>query len=57
MLIKSTLGSIYISCFDFYISDTFGEGYESIKVLSENNPGKILENTLLAISKIIAGFF
>jgi hypothetical protein len=25
--------------------------------LSENNPGKILENTLLAISKIIAGFF
>jgi hypothetical protein len=24
--------------------------------LSENNPGKILENTLLAISKI-AGFF
>jgi CIC family chloride channel protein len=45
-----------ISCFDFYISDTFGEGYESIKVLSENNPGKILENTLLAIS-IIAGFF
>jgi CIC family chloride channel protein len=41
---------IYISCFNFYISDTFGEGYESIKVLS-NNPGKILENTLLAISK------
>jgi hypothetical protein len=50
MLIKAPL-SIYISCFDFYISDTFGEGYESIKVLSENNPGKILENTLLAISK------
>jgi CIC family chloride channel protein len=23
----------------------------NIKVLSENNPGKILENTLLAISK------
>jgi CIC family chloride channel protein len=57
MLIKKALWSIYISCFNFYISDTFGEGYESIKVLSENNPGKILENTLLAISKIIAGFF
>jgi hypothetical protein len=56
MLIKSTLGRIYISCFNFYISDTFGEGYESIKVLSEN-PGKILENTLLAILKIIAGYF
>jgi CIC family chloride channel protein len=41
----------HLYLFWFYISDTFGEGYESIKVLSENNPGKILENTLLAISK------
>jgi CIC family chloride channel protein len=44
------LGASILAVF-FYISDTFGEGYESIKVLSENNPGKILENTLLAISK------
>jgi CIC family chloride channel protein len=53
MLIKH---SYLLAVLIFYISDTFGEGYESIKVLSENNPGKILENTLLAISKI-AGFF
>jgi CIC family chloride channel protein len=50
MLIKALLGAS-ILLFDFYIPTLFGEGYESIKVLSENNPGKILENTLLAISK------
>jgi CIC family chloride channel protein len=45
------LGASILAVLNFIFPTLFGEGYESIKVLSENNPGKILENTLLAISK------
>jgi CIC family chloride channel protein len=51
MLIKALLGASILLFLILYFRHFFGEGYESIKVLSENNPGKILENTLLAISK------
>jgi CIC family chloride channel protein len=50
MLKKSTLGSIYIMAVLIFIFPTLLR-VMNIKVLSENNPGKILENTLLAISK------
>jgi CIC family chloride channel protein len=50
MLIKKALlGASILAVLIFIFPTLFGEGYESI--LSENNPGKILENTLLAISK------
>ena len=32
----------------FIFPTLFGEGYESIKTLSENNPGQLLENTLFS---------
>jgi CIC family chloride channel protein len=46
MLIKSTLGRIYIGCFNFIFPTLLVRGYESIKVLSENNPGKIRKHSL-----------
>jgi CIC family chloride channel protein len=46
---KKHSGRIYIAVLIF-IFPTLLVRVESIKVLSENNPGKILENTFLAIS-------
>ena len=32
----------------FFFPSLFGEGYESIKILANNNPERILDNTLLS---------
>jgi CIC family chloride channel protein len=45
---KALLGASILAVLIFIFPTLFGEGYESIKVLSENNPGKILENTLFS---------
>jgi CIC family chloride channel protein len=44
------LGASILAVLIFIFPTLLVRGYESIKVLSEN-PGKILENTLLAILK------
>jgi chloride channel protein, CIC family len=43
---KALFGSSILALIIFIFPTLFGEGYESIKTLSEVNPGKILENTL-----------
>ncbi len=43
---KAIFGASILSLIIFVFPTLFGEGYESIKTLSENNPGKILENSL-----------
>lgn len=43
---KAIFGATILSLIIFVFPTLFGEGYESIKTLSENNPGKILENSL-----------
>lgn len=43
---KAVFGASILSLIIFVFPTLFGEGYESIKILSENNPGKILENSL-----------
>ena len=43
---KALLGASILAILIFIFPTLFGEGYESIKVLSDNNPGKFLENTL-----------
>lgn len=43
---KALLGASILAVLIFIFPTLFGEGYESIKVLSDNNPGKILDNTL-----------
>jgi chloride channel protein, CIC family len=43
---KALFGSTILALIIFVFPTLFGEGYESIKTLSDVNPGKILENTL-----------
>ena len=45
---KALLGASLLAVIIFIFPTLFGEGYESIKILSENNPGQILENTLFS---------
>lgn len=43
---KALVGSSLLALLIFVFPTLFGEGYESIKTLSETDPGKILDNTL-----------
>lgn len=43
---KALIGSSLLALLIFVFPTLFGEGYESIKTLSEADPGKILNNTL-----------
>lgn len=43
---KALIGSSLLAVLIFIFPTLFGEGYESIKTLSESDPGKILDNTL-----------
>lgn len=45
---KALLGASILAILIFIFPTLFGEGYESIKILSENNPSEILENTLFS---------
>lgn len=44
---KALMGALVLAVLIFLFPTLFGEGYESIKALSTNNPSVILENTLL----------
>lgn len=43
---KALIGATLLAALIFIFPTLFGEGYESIKTLSENDPGQLLENTL-----------
>jgi CIC family chloride channel protein len=43
---KALFGSSLLAGLIFIFPTLFGEGYESIKTLSENDPGQLLDNTL-----------
>jgi chloride channel protein, CIC family len=43
---KALLGSSILALLIFVFPTLFGEGYESIRILSQNDPGQLLENTL-----------
>lgn len=43
---KALYGSSILALLIFVFPTLFGEGYESIKTLSENDPGQLLDNTL-----------
>jgi CIC family chloride channel protein len=45
---KALLGASLLAVIIFIFPTLFGEGYESIKTLSENDPGQLLENTLFS---------
>ncbi|MEN2401281.1 chloride channel protein [Flavobacterium sp. MC2016-06] len=45
---KAFIGSSLLAVLIFIFPTLFGEGYESIKTLSESDPGKLLDNTLFA---------
>lgn len=45
---KALIGSSILAVLIFIFPTLFGEGYESIKTLSENDPGKLLDNTLFS---------
>lgn len=45
---KAMFGASILAILIFIFPTLFGEGYESIKILSENNPSKILDNTLFS---------
>jgi CIC family chloride channel protein len=45
---KAFFGASILAIMIFIFPTLFGEGYESIKTLSENDPGKLLENTLFS---------
>lgn len=45
---KALIGSSLLALLIFIFPTLFGEGYESIKTLSEADPGKLLDNTLFA---------
>ncbi|WP_286928041.1 chloride channel protein [Flavobacterium sp. UBA4197] len=44
---KAIVGASALAILIFFFPTLFGEGYESIKALSNGNPEKLLENTLL----------
>lgn len=43
---KAMIGALILAVLIFIVPTLFGEGYESIKTLSESDPGKLLEDTL-----------
>ncbi|MBP4136795.1 chloride channel protein [Flavobacterium geliluteum] len=45
---KALFGASLLALLIFIFPTLFGEGYESIKTLSESDPGKLLENTLFS---------
>lgn len=45
---KALFGASILALLIFIFPTLFGEGYESIKTLSENDPGQLLENTLFS---------
>lgn len=45
---KALFGSSILAILIFIFPTLFGEGYESIKILSDKDPGKLLENTLFS---------
>jgi chloride channel protein, CIC family len=45
---KAFFGASILAILIFIFPTLFGEGYESIKTLSESDPGKLLENTLFS---------
>ncbi|KAB1158201.1 chloride channel protein [Flavobacterium luteum] len=45
---KALFGASILAVIIFIFPTLFGEGYESIKTLSESDPGKLLENTLFS---------
>ncbi|HEY4619144.1 MAG TPA: chloride channel protein [Flavobacterium sp.] len=45
---KALFGASILAILIFIFPTLFGEGYESIKVLSDSDPGKLLENTLFS---------
>lgn len=45
---KAFFGASLLAMLIFIFPTLFGEGYESIKILSQNDPGQLLENTLFS---------
>ncbi|HMK06889.1 MAG TPA: chloride channel protein [Flavobacterium sp.] len=45
---KALFGSTILALIIFVFPTLFGEGYETIKMLSESDPGQLLENTLFS---------
>jgi CIC family chloride channel protein len=45
---KALFGATILALIIFAFPTLFGEGYESIRTLSENDPGQLLENTLFS---------
>jgi CIC family chloride channel protein len=45
---KALFGASILAIIIFVFPTLFGEGYESIRTLSENDPGQLLENTLFS---------
>lgn len=45
---KALIGSSILAVLIFIFPTLFGEGYESIKTLSESDPGRLLDNTLFS---------
>ena len=45
---RAFFGASILALLIFIFPTLFGEGYESIKTLSENDPGKLLENTFFS---------
>jgi CIC family chloride channel protein len=45
---KAVFGASILALLIFIFPTLFGEGYESIKTLSQNDPGELLENTLFS---------
>ncbi|WP_281299170.1 chloride channel protein [Flavobacterium limnophilum] len=45
---KAFFGASLLALLIFVFPTLFGEGYESIKTLSENDPGQLLENTIFS---------
>jgi chloride channel protein, CIC family len=45
---KALFGALILAIIIFVFPTLFGEGYESIKTLSDKNPGQILDNTLFS---------
>ena len=48
---KALFGASILACLIFLFPTLFGEGYESIKILSTTHPETIIENTLLESQK------
>lgn len=45
---KAIYGAVLLAVLIFFFPSLFGEGYESIKILANEHPEKILDNTLLS---------